>query len=148
MEFRNLLGQRLQTSPHQGTRPLTHPLKTGGMNKTVSIETALLLRDAGWEQISTWPSYVKTEAWHLCDGQVGSHDNCRSAGPNLYPGFDEVDAPDVSELLEALPGGTKVEKYGDEHYYAGHPNTGSDGAKTPAEALALLWLELRKQKLV
>lgn len=133
------------------------------MTKTVSLETARLLKEAGWE--------TKTKDYWYCQvGGVVVDTECRGEwelreNANLNIGFGEyVPAPDVSELLEALPEGWEYPiRIQDTNVGKRRVTVGMRELKgsvavgdwkanargdTPAEALALLWLELRKQKLL
>lgn len=151
---------------------------TPNQPKTVSLETAKKLKEAGWVQRTT------EQHWYEFCGEMPHKADAPIPGlSKLKRDWDDTenwvcfDAPDVSELLEALPsdleykastkevsgfdgtrplnltmGHTTIDKgyyalYSDPHpankvpVYYGH-------GITLVEALASLWLELKKQKLL
>ena len=98
------------------------------MTKTVSLETAKKLNEAGWPQVAG------------CGfDESFPHDECMAA-------------PDVSELLEALPEETTLLKAIDGyHVSCSLLNRRPSDVKfdsNPAEALAHLWLELRAKNII
>jgi len=127
------------------------------MPNNISLKTALLLRDAGWVQEAA-------DFYHLC-GSRGFIDDGKDGGyvGVVYYGNGRVSinpqkcaAPTTDELLEALPIGVELQK----ETLDGQPDgtvtycvalwsheISDIEAPSPTEALALLWLELRKQKL-
>jgi len=122
------------------------------MTKCVSLETAKRLKEAGWPQDTTdnhWFEYCGKEKIEVKPGLSTN----RITGGN----FKNYDAPDVSDLLTALPNGVQMTKglaYG--NYYCQDYRERESGAalenekwqKNPSEALAQLWLALRKEKIV
>lgn len=113
------------------------------MTKTVSLETAKLLKEAGWPQDGG-----TVEHWYRPNGYLVDRFDYSGTSPNK----DYTAAPDVSELLAALPGGKKgiVLFKAEDGYQVRYPDTDSPAFKNanPAEALAQLYLALKEQKLV
>lgn len=133
------------------------------MTKTVTFKTAKLLKEAGWKQElahGSWYYYIGRKGLWLVD----SIQRLGTMTPEQY-----LAAPDVSELLEELPKKVSTPweaawradltlEADDEVWKVGYVYIASEEgdtdllysytADTPAEALALLWLELKKQNLL
>ena len=128
------------------------------MTKTVSLEIAKRLKEAGWEQNERTENYFIEHKDGT--GVIVSFDSL------AYPGFNccspsignhtgqHFAAPDIPELLEALPKGVALRKTfsgsGYLAYFSTLENkeaapTGTGAQANPANALALLWLELNKK---
>lgn len=142
------------------------------MTKTVSLETAKALKEARWATKTEKYWQLDREAemmlGHECP-TLCSFVNGEPEPHNFWAG-PIIAAPDVSELLEALPhslgiGPNKINQSlmlykchpeGRNKYFAGYADTGTDEKKytgsiyreNPAEALAALWIELKKQNLL
>lgn len=137
--------------------------------KTVSIETARLLKEAGWKPKTGEQTmfYVRLKVNRAFPFEI-------RPGYINHVNVDEerLAAPDTDELLAALPKWYAIGRTSDgerewgtwemlrDTKVASFPGDGVLGARkemtqtfisfgaTPAEALAALWLELHKQKLV
>jgi hypothetical protein len=112
--------------------------------KHASLETAKRLREAGWPQ--------NVSEKYLC-AFVGE---CRHLLPEPTIHCDHVAAPDVSDLLEALPYGYLYKTdHGSYRAMFKDPDNVSkvdvpatELHSSPAEALASLWLELKSKNLL
>lgn len=117
--------------------PLTHSSRN--MTDCVSLETARELKEAGWPQLGCY-YYAVYES-----KKGGKVPEIVFDGPALTD--FEFAAPTIGELLEALPWCGLV-KEGGKGYQATQGNFSiSDWSDNPADALALLWLELKKKNL-
>jgi hypothetical protein len=112
--------------------------------KTVSLEIAKRLKEAGFRQCSSF--YYDTKL-----NKIAWSGDIKLAPADFN--YRYIAAPDVSELLEALPERTELFKCEDKGYSAWFDPDGPEDVKkhnysslhtddTPADALALLWLEL------
>ena len=135
----------------------SRPLTENDMLKQVSLATAKLLKEAGWPQSGQNAWMLPTDT-----SPTGEHEFVDYLDSQFWASddFEELEpfaAPDVSDLLEALPKGVQMTKglaYG--NYYCQDYRERESGAalenekwqKNPAEALALLWLALKKEKII
>lgn len=113
------------------------------MPNNLSLKTALLLRDAGWPQGGLMLGW-------------GYHGDCLML--DTLNSFTEKDnsgdvpcaAPTTDELLAALPHGTCLTKF-ESRFHADWHGKGLllfRNESSPVEALASLWLALRKEKII
>ena len=112
--------------------------------KVPSLETCRKLREAGFPQSTErWWQENLLKGWLLYPNEtMHTNDDARS---NKI-----CSAPDVSELLEALPAEWHGEylflfKQVDGKWDAAYSLERTIESDNPAEALALLWLELNKK---
>lgn len=117
------------------------------MKDCVSLEIAKQLKGAGWKQDGSFVYRNSQFGWsELLAGTGGNEEWCA--------------APTIGELLEALPKGVDLHKERDDET-RGEYSVGLDPyeqgdfssadwhyAANPADALALLWMELKKKGIV
>ena len=120
--------------------------------KHVTLETAKKLKEKGWNQSKTLFTYL--------NGIIVDSLTLSGLTHEQMPKDPEfVAAPDISELLDALPPYVELHKNDDGSYSAyldpQEPIDVQEGnysnqfdADTPAEALAALWLALREKGIV
>lgn len=124
------------------------------MTKTVSLETAKLLKEAGWVQGQEGKVWIVPTPREMAGTEPLLFDYDADDKVN-----EQIAAPDTTELLEALPMvalsivlGKQMDEADGKTFWYVHAKQMKERRKiwrdTPAEALASLWLELRKQKII
>jgi hypothetical protein len=132
--------------------------------KCISLQTAKLLREAGWPQegdyywVEKFPMFLEADSLVAVDvlNERLLHSVLSKEAKDLIKTFA---APDVSNLLEAMPlmefrlyvlevpesqGGGKDYLA----YPVGEHEQITGRSRNPSDALALLWLSLRKQGII
>lgn len=129
------------------------------MIKTVSLETAKLLKEAGFKQDTYWYHYehkrLKEEDYKECKCEGLNHDDV------YYPeeSWNKIAAPSTDELLEELPWHTQIYKgtdgnlgqyicHLDARSVIGQKETKWFYHKDLCEALAQMYLFLKKEGLL
>jgi hypothetical protein len=99
------------------------------MTKTISLETAKRLKEAGWAQEG-----ATRQVYSASHGRIYPKDK-----------NDLFASPSCDELLDALPACLLVKETGLGYSVKYANGIWIKGFREPAEALAALWLQLRKQ---